>query len=112
MSRSVGVHDLTLESNMSVVYNRMQMAMFPTPSGRGSSLQEPGGRIMNTGDTPAYYMGYHVEETDAGNIWTRVATAWPSPNDQGGFTVTLLAVPLSGTIVFLPSTGTEQVAAP
>jgi len=88
------------------------MAMFPTPSGRGISLQELGGRIMNTGDTPAYYMGYHVQETEAGNIWTHVATAWPSPNDQGGFTVTLSAVPLSGTIVFLPSTGTEQTAAP
>jgi hypothetical protein len=88
------------------------MAMFPTPSGRGISLQEPGGRIMNTGNTPAYYMGYHVQETDAGNIWTRVATAWPSPNDQDGFTVTLLAAKLSGTIVFLPSTGTEQAAAP
>jgi len=67
---------------------------------------------MNTGDTPAYYMGYHVQETEAGNIWTHVATAWPSPNDQGGFTVTLSAVPLSGTIVFLPSTGTEQAGAP
>gem|GEM_PF-2337668 len=65
---------------------------------------------MNTSDTLAYYMGYHVQETAAGNIWTRVATAWPSPNDQGGFTVTLLAVPLSGTIVFLPSPGTEKAA--
>jgi hypothetical protein len=67
---------------------------------------------MNTSNTPAYYMGYHVQETDAGNIWTRVATAWPSPNHQGGFTVTLLAVPLSGTIVFLPFLGTETAAAP
>jgi hypothetical protein len=67
---------------------------------------------MDTSDTPACYMGYHVQETEAGNIWTRVATAWLYPNDQGGFTVTLLAVPLSGTIVFLPSAGTEQAAAP
>jgi hypothetical protein len=67
---------------------------------------------MDTSDTPAYYLGYHVQETAAGNIWTHVATAWPSPNDQGGFTVTLQAVPLSGTIVFLPSTGMEQAAAP
>ena len=88
------------------------MALFPTLFGQSISLQEPGGRTMNTGNIPAYYMGYHVQETEAGNIWTRVATAWPSPNDQGGFTVTLLAVPLSGTIVFLPSTGTEQTAAP
>ena len=63
---------------------------------------------MDTSDTPAYYIGYHVQETDAGKIWTRVATAWPSPNDQGGFTVTLLTVPLSGTIVFVPSTGMEK----
>ena len=73
---------------------------------------------MDTSDTPAYYLGYggpvgyHVQETVAGNIWTHVATAWPSPNDQGGFTVTLQAVPLSGTIVFLPSTGMEQATAP
>jgi hypothetical protein len=53
-----------------------------------------------------------VQETAADNIWTHVATAWPSPNDQGGFTVTLQAVPLSGTIVFLPSTGMEQATAP
>ena len=86
------------------------MALFPTPSGRGISRTEPGGHTMNTSDTLAYYMGYHVQETAAGNIWTRVATAWPSPNDQGGFTVTLLAVPLSGTIVFLPSPGTEKAA--
>ena len=46
---------------------------------------------MDTSDTPAYYLGYHVQETAAGNIWTHVATAWPSPNDQGGFTVTLQA---------------------
>ena len=88
------------------------MAMFPTPSGRGISLTEPGGRTMDTSDTPAYYIGYHLQETEAGNIWTRVATAWPSRNDQGGFTVTLLAVPLSGTIVFLPFLGTETAAAP
>ena len=88
------------------------MALFLTPSGRGISRKEPGGHTMVTSDTPAYYMGYHVQETAAGNIWTRVATAWPSPNDQGGFTVTLLAVPLSGTIVFLPSTGTGKTAAP
>ena len=86
------------------------MALFPTPSGWGIPLQEPGGRTMDTIDTPAYYIGYHVQETEAGKIWTRVATAWPSPNDRGGFTVTLLAVPLSGTIVFLPSTGTEKAA--
>ena len=65
---------------------------------------------MDTSDAPAYYIGYHVQETEAGKIWTRVATAWPYPNDQGGFTVTLLAVPLSGTIVFLPSAGTEPAA--
>jgi hypothetical protein len=87
------------------------MAMFSTPSGRGISRKEPGGHTMDISDTPAYYRGYHVQETAAGHIWTRVATAWPSPNDQGGFTVTLLAVPLSGTIVFLPSTGTEKAAA-
>jgi len=67
---------------------------------------------MDASDTPAYYLGYHVQETAAGNIWTHVATAWPSLNDQGGFTVTLQAVPLSGTIVFLPATGMEQAAAP
>ena len=66
---------------------------------------------MDTSDTPACYIGYHVQETEAGKTWTRVATAWPSPNDQGGFTVTLQAVPLSGTIVFLPSTGPEPAAA-
>ena len=87
------------------------MALFPTLFSQSMSFQEPGGRTMNTSDTPAYYRGYHVQETAAGNIWTRVATAWPSPNDQGGFTVTLLAVPLSGTIVFLPSTSTEKAAA-
>jgi hypothetical protein len=65
---------------------------------------------MDTSDTSAYYIGYHVQETAAGKIWTRVATAWPYPNDHGGFTVTLLAVPLSGTVVFLPSTGTEQAS--
>ena len=65
---------------------------------------------MDTSDTPAYYIGYHVQEMEAGKIWTHVATAWPSPNDQGGFTVTLLAVPLSGTIVFLPSTSTQKTA--
>jgi hypothetical protein len=87
------------------------MALFPTQSGWGISLRELGRRTMDTSDTPAYYIGYHVQETDAGKIWTRVATAWPSPNDQGGFTVTLLTVPLSGTIVFLPSTGMEKAAA-
>ena len=87
------------------------MAMFPTPSGRGISLTEPGGRPMDPSDTPASSMGYHVQETDAGNLWTRVATAWPSPNDQGGFPVTLLAVPRSGTMVFLPSTDTGKAAA-
>jgi hypothetical protein len=85
--------------------------MFPTPSGWGISLKKPGERTMDTSDTPAYYIGYHVQETEAGKIWTRVATAWPYPNDQSGFTVTLLAVSLSGTIVFLPSTGTENTAA-
>jgi hypothetical protein len=90
---------------------RAQMAMIPMLSGRGISLKEPGRRTMDTSDTPAYYIGYHVQETEAGKIWSRVATAWPSPNDQGGFTVTLLAVPLSGTIVFLPSTGTEKTSA-
>ena len=87
------------------------MALFSTPSGRGISLTEPGGRPMDPSDTPASYMGYHVQETAAGNIWTRVATAWPSPNDQGGFPVTLLAAPLSGTMVFLPSTDTGKAAA-
>ena len=87
------------------------MALFPTLSGWDISLREPERRTMDTSDTPAYYIGYHVQETDAGKIWTRVATAWPSPNDQGGFTVTLLTVPLSGTIVFLPSTGMEKAAA-
>ena len=65
---------------------------------------------MDTSDTAAYYIGYHVQETAAGKVWTRVATAWPYPNDHGGFTVTLLAVPLSGTVVFLPSTGTEKTS--
>src|SRR2546429_10027299 len=69
------------------------MAMFSTSSDRSISRKEPGGRPMDTSDTPAYYLGYHVQETAAGNIWTHVATAWPSPNDQGGFTVTLQAVP-------------------
>ena len=86
------------------------MGIFPTPSGRRISLKKPGERTMDTSDTPAYYIGYHVQETEAGKIWTRVATAWPSPNDQGGFTVTLLAVPLSDTIVFLPSTGPQKTA--
>lgn len=86
------------------------MALFPTLSGWGIPLQEPGGRTMDTSDTPAYYIGYHVQETAAGKIWTRVATAWPYPNDHGGFTVTLLTVPLSGTVVFLPSTGTEKTS--
>ncbi len=86
------------------------MALFSTPSGRGISLKEPGGRPMDSSDTPAYSRGDHVQETEAGNIWTRVATAWPSPNDQGGFPVTLLAVPLSGTMVFLPSTDTEKAS--
>ncbi len=66
---------------------------------------------MNTSDTPSYYIGYHVQETADGKTWTRVATAWPYRNDQGGFTVQLLAVPLSGTIVFLPSEGKDQPAA-
>ena len=66
---------------------------------------------MDTSDTPAYYIGYYVQETETGKICTRVATAWPYPNDQGGFTVTLLAVRLSGTIMFLPSTGIEKTAA-
>ena len=86
------------------------MVLFLTPSGRGISRKEPGGHTMNTSNTPAYYLGYHGQETATGHIWTRVATAWPSPNDQGGFTVTLLAVPLSGRIVFLPSPGTEKAA--
>ena len=87
------------------------MALFSLSSAWGIARKELGGRTMDSSDTPAYYIGYHVQETAAGKIWTRVATAWPSPNDQGGFTVTLLAVPLSGTIVFLPSTGMEQAAA-
>ena len=66
---------------------------------------------MDNRDTPSYYIGYHVQETESGETWTRVATAWPYRNDQGGFTVQLLAVPLSGTIVFLPSTGTEKASA-
>ena len=67
---------------------------------------------MDHSDTQSYYIGYHVQETEAGKTWTRVATAWPSRNDQGGFTVQLLAVPLSGTIVFLPSPCEETPAAP
>ena len=66
---------------------------------------------MDHSDTHSYYIGYHVQETAAGKTWTHVATAWPSRNEQGGFTVTLLAVPLSGTIVFLPSASAEQSAA-
>jgi hypothetical protein len=65
---------------------------------------------MDNRVTPAYYIGYHVQETESGETWTRVATAWPYRNDQGGFTVQLLAVPLSGTIVFLPSESQEQPA--
>jgi hypothetical protein len=57
---------------------------------------------MGNDDIPSYYIGYHVQETESGKIWTRIATAWPYCNAQGGFTVELLAVPLSGTIVFLP----------
>ena len=86
------------------------MALFSRLSGWDIARKELGGRTMDMSDTPACYIGYHVQETAAGNIWTRAATAWPSPNDQGGFTVTLLAVPLSGTIVFLPSLGTEKAA--
>jgi hypothetical protein len=59
-----------------------------------------------------YYIGYHVQETASGKIWTHVATAWPQRNDQGGFTVELLAVPLSGTIVFLPPEGQDTPATP
>jgi len=66
---------------------------------------------MDTNDTPSCYIGYYVQETEAGETWTRVATARPYRNDQGGFTVELSAVPLSGTIVFLPSAGTDQPAA-
>ena len=66
---------------------------------------------MDHRDTRSYYIGYHVQETASGKTWTRVATAWPSRNEQGGFTVQLLAVPLSGTIVFLPSEGEETPTA-
>jgi len=66
---------------------------------------------MDNRVTPAYYIGYHVQETESGETWTRVATAWPYRNDQGGFSVQLLAVPLSGTIVFLPSASPEKPAA-
>ena len=66
---------------------------------------------MDHGDPQSYYIGYHVQETESGKTWTRVATAWPSRNDQGGFTVKLFAVPLSGTIVFLPSEGEDTPAA-
>jgi hypothetical protein len=58
---------------------------------------------MDHNDMPSYYIGYHVQETESGKVWTRVATAWPSRNDHGGFTVELRTVSLSGTIVFLPS---------
>jgi len=66
---------------------------------------------MENSDMPSYYIGYHVQETASGKIWTRVATAWPYRNDHGGFTVELHAVPLSGTIVFLPSRGKDKLAA-
>ena len=66
---------------------------------------------MDDSDPPSYYIGYHVQETESGKIWTRVATARLYRNDQGGFTVELLAVPLSGTIVFLPSEGKDKLAA-
>jgi len=66
---------------------------------------------MDHRDTRSYYIGYHVQETASGTTWPRVATAWPSRNEQGGFTVQLLAVPLSGTIVFLPSEGEETPTA-
>ena len=65
---------------------------------------------MDNRDTPSYYIGYHVQETESGETWTRVATARPYRNDQGGFTVELRAVPLSGTIVFLPSESQGQPA--
>ena len=50
----------------------------------------------------AYLNGYDVRKTPKGKIWTRVATAWPHHKDKGGFTVELNAIPLTGTIVFLP----------
>ena len=57
---------------------------------------------MDNSNPNPCYIGYHVQETACGKIWTRVATAWLHHNDQGGFTVELMALPLSGTIVFLP----------
>jgi hypothetical protein len=65
---------------------------------------------MENSAMSSYYIGYHVQETASGKIWTRVATAWPYRNDQGGFTVELHAVLLSGTIVFLPSEGKQALA--
>jgi len=76
----------------------------------GIWITAQGGSDKDHSDTRSYYIGYHVQETASGKTWTRVATAWPSRNDQGGFTVKLLAVPLSGTIVFLPSESQEQSA--
>jgi hypothetical protein len=76
-----------------------------------SSIKEQEGSIMENSDMPSYYIGYHVQETESGKSWTRVATAWPYRNDQGGFTVELHAVLLSGTIVFLPSGGKDKLAA-
>jgi hypothetical protein len=49
-----------------------------------------------------YYIGYDVKKTKSGKIWTRVAAAWPHREGKDGFTVQLIAVPLSGTIVFVP----------
>ena len=66
---------------------------------------------MDNNDMPSYYIGYHVQETESGKIWTRIATAWPYSNDQGGFTVELHTVSLSGTIVFLPSRGKDTLTA-
>ena len=51
---------------------------------------------------PTYYNGYDVKETKTGKVWTRIATAWPLRNGKDGFTVELRALPLSGSIVFLP----------
>jgi len=51
---------------------------------------------MDNRDTPLTITATTCRRRNLGNL-DRVATAWPYRNDQGGFTVQLLAVPLSGT---------------
>jgi hypothetical protein len=41
---------------------------------------------IQCGSTQEFH-GYHVQVTESGKIWTRVATVWPYRNDQSGFTL-------------------------